>query len=299
MESIILPYVNPDLDGVACSIALADFDPMWTPRMLGRIDEETQVVLDTLDISEPKSITDWKAVQRIWLVDTHHPKQLPADLPDHLVVRITDHHPGGEPERYPNAEIQNDSVGAAATLVTERFETARVGMIATTAVLLQAAIVSNTLDFRAPATSSRDRVAFERLKSVTPAPEDLFSRMRDARRAILRFDTARIVQADKKSFETSYGTVVVSQIESPGALELLTRPDLITALDEMTAAAGAASAIFNIVDTEAFASALITTDPNVAQALSLALRESVDDKGVIRISRVLQRKTDIVPVIVR
>jgi manganese-dependent inorganic pyrophosphatase len=297
MESIILPYINPDLDGVACSIALSDFDPMWAPRILGRIDEETQVVLDALHITAPKSITDWNAVQRIWLVDTHHPKQLPADFPDRLVVRITDHHSGGEPARYPNAEIQNDSVGAAATLVTERFESAGVRMTATNAVLLQAAIVSNTLNFQAPATSSRDTVAFEKLKSVMPAPDELFSRMREARRAILQLDTAGIVQADKKSFDTSYGTVVISQIESPGALDLLARSDLISSLKEMTTTAGAASAILNIVDTEAGASALIITDPNITRLLSLALRESVNDNGVIRVNRVLQRKTDIVPFI--
>src|ERR1700732_4958958 len=114
MPSIIISYVNPDLDGVACAVALETLEhPIWNARIAGRPDQETLFVLSTLGLPVPPALTTWDAVDAIWLVDTHHPKQLPEDLPAKLVTRITDHHPGGSPEKYTSAEVTNEKVGAA------------------------------------------------------------------------------------------------------------------------------------------------------------------------------------------
>src|ERR1043166_688802 len=110
MTAIILSYINPDLDGVACSMALEALEcPVWTARILGTADRETQFVLDALDLALPPSLKSWSGIEAIWLVDTHHPKQLPDDLPVGKVRRITDHHPGGSPQIYTHAEIQNEA----------------------------------------------------------------------------------------------------------------------------------------------------------------------------------------------
>jgi manganese-dependent inorganic pyrophosphatase len=247
----------------------------------------------------PPAVGPWNAVDDIWLVDTHHPNQLPPDLPEARVTRITDHHPGGSANRYPNAQIQNEAVGAAATLITERFEEYNVSIPADLARLLQAAIVSNTLDFRAPATSSRDRAAYERLRSIKAADRVLFEHMQQARRASLAGETRLILRKDTKTFDTAYGAVIVSQLEAPGALELLERSDLAESLEEIAAETNCASAIVNLVDTGICESAVVATDLNIALMLSVGLHQPPNNDGVIRANRLLQRKTDIVPYIVK
>ena len=183
MDDIVVSYVNPDLDGIACATALSALEShSWAPRLLGNLDSESVVVLDHLQLPTPGAVRDWVEVRSIWLVDTHHVRQLPAELPRERVIRITDHHPGGDREAFPNAVIQNESVGAAATLVAEKYFESGVVIPAAISALLQAAIISNTLGFGAAATSDRDRRAFDRLSSTDPLPPTLTARMQAARR---------------------------------------------------------------------------------------------------------------------
>ena len=299
MRAVVCSYINPDLDGVACSIALEALDrPEWTACVLGTVDAETSLVLQELGFAVPPPVESWSAVERIWLVDTHHPNQLPSDLPEARVARITDHHPGGDPARYTNAEIQNEPVGAAATLVAERFRALNMTIPPDLALLLQCAIVSNTLNFAASATSARDRTTFEDLKSIKPAEPTLFSKMQRARRAALTGDTGTVLRRDTKTFHTAHGPVVVGQIEAPGALDFLARADLAASLAEMAKATNSASAVINLVDTEAGNSAVLASDGRIAQLISAGLQTPPDAAGVIRMNRLLQRKTDIVPYII-
>jgi manganese-dependent inorganic pyrophosphatase len=296
MRAVVCSYINPDLDGVACSIAVEILErPKWSACVLGALDAETSLVLHDLGFTFPPSVNGWDAVDEIWLVDTHHASQLPPDLPESRVTRITDHHPGGNPSRYANADIQNEHVGAAATLVAERFLESKVTIPVDVAMLLQAAIVSNSLNFRAPATSPRDRNAYANLRNIRPLPDTVFDRMQEARRATLRGETRSILRADTKRFETDYGSVIVSQLEAAGALELLGRMDLKASLEELAEAADCASAILNIVDTALGHSAVLATDSRITNRVSEGLHQSQDGDGVIRIERLLQRKTDIVP----
>src|SRR4051794_16965340 len=98
MTSLVLPYTNPDLDGVACALSLEVLaGGPWRAAVSGELDEESAAVLDLLGLAAPPAPPPWKDVEAIWLVDTHHPSQLPLDLPEQLVVAIVDHHSGGDP----------------------------------------------------------------------------------------------------------------------------------------------------------------------------------------------------------
>ena len=296
MLAVVCSYINPDLDGVACSIALGILGhPKWSARILGKIDAETSIVLRDLGFTCPPPVVEWDTVDEIWLVDTHHPSQLPQDLPDSRVIQITDHHPGGNPSRYANADVQNEEVGAAATLVAERFQKLGAAIPVSVAILLQAAIVSNSLNFQAPATSHRDRNAYAILQTIKPLPETLFDHMQEARKAALLGETRAILRADTKRFETDYGWVIVSQLEAAGALELLARTDLMASLGELAEAANCDAAILNLVDTALGSSAVLATDARIANRISDGLYQPRAGDGIIRIARLLQRKTDIVP----
>lgn len=296
MPDIIVSYRNPDLDGVACAIAIAMLEPGdWQPRLLGEVDAETAVVLSELGLAVPRPVKDWAEVGEIWLVDTHHVPQLPDDLPRERVTRVTDHHTGGNPEAFLNAIVQNEAVGAAATLVAERCAARGGDLPWPLGTLLQAAIVSNTLDFVAGATSNRDREAFALLAALEPLSPGLRLRMQEARRSILTLSSVAVVDKDCKLFETPRGKLLVSQVEAPGALELLQRGELGTTLLAASAARQARFALLNLVDTQACASALLSTSPELLAMLAGQIGGCIDAGGVLRVSRLLQRKTDIIP----
>jgi manganese-dependent inorganic pyrophosphatase len=296
LNAIVMPYIDPDLDGVACAIAVAALEgDSWSARALGAIDDETREVLQALSLSQPTVPPEWSTVQRVWLVDTHHPTQLPADLPFDRVVRITDHHPAGSPERFPAAQIQNETVGAAASLVAERYFGAGKDIPPTIACLLQAAILSNTLNFRAPASSSRDKDMFAALARISPLADAIVQAMSAARRFRLALDTARILEIDVKIFATAEGPIAVAQFESSGALELLERANLVPCLQVLAKSHAASAAILNLVDLEKCHSAVVCTDLAILDMLSRRLRGERGGEGLIRIDRLIQRKTDIAP----
>lgn len=296
MSSIVVSYRNPDLDGVACAIAISSLEPVrWEARVIGAVDAETKAVLDELGLPVPRAVEDWTEIGDICLVDTHHLRQLPDELPRERVTRVIDHHSGGNPEAFRNAVIQNEPVGAAATLVAERRAAQGGDLPWPLGLLLQAAIVSNTLDFGAVATSSRDRQAFERLAAIEPLSHGLRQRMQEARRTILGLSSAAVVEKDCKLFDTPGGLLLVSQVEAPGALGLLDRVDLSRALLAAAAARHARAALLNLVDTQASASALIASSPELLATLNNSVGGCIDSAGVLRAPRLLQRKTDIIP----
>lgn len=296
MTAVVVPYRNPDLDGVASAMAVEILSGHeYKARIIGVLDDETVEVLGALRLAAPERIEGWKEVKEIWLVDTHHPSQLPSELPADRVVRITDHHPGGSPSSYPRAEIQNEAVGAAATLIAERLLGGSTSLPAAIALLLQAAIVSNTLDFRAPATSSRDIDVCDQLRKIAPLPDALKSRMEEARRTVLKLETDALLRRDTKIFGAAPHLVVVAQIEAPGAIELVRRSDLREGLAGLLLKFNAASAVAVFVDTEQVESAVIATDRSLMQRLGKRLDALPSAEGLIRVSRILQRKTDIVP----
>ena len=300
MTAIVTSYVDPDLDGVACCLAIQALEPPgWTARILGATDSETKLVLKTLSLALPPPITGWTDLSAIWLVDTHHPKQLPDDFPAEIVRRITDHHSGGSPECFPNADIQNEAVGAAATLLAERFGQPGARIPPDIAVLLQAAIVSNTLQFRAPATSQRDHRAYDLLAGISPIDPQLLAAMGEARRERLKFATKALLESDAKLFDTSRGMAAIAQIEAPGALDILLRDDLRSSLGRLAVSKKAIWALLNIADMETGESAVLGTDQDILRALASSLGEAVGEDGVIRCRRLLQRKTDIVPYIAK
>jgi manganese-dependent inorganic pyrophosphatase len=296
VTAIVISYSNPDLDGVACAIGLAhQHKPVWSPHVLGDIDSETRTVLRRLGLTVPPAPPAWTDIDRIWLVDTHHPNQLPTDFPYNRVVRITDHHPGGAPEHFPNAEIENESVGAAATLVAEQMVATVDTIPVAIARLLQAAILSNTLDFNAPSTSVRDQAMFAHLRKIAPLPSDVIEAMAEARRSRLNMSSLAILESDVKSFDTPLGRITIAQVECGGALGLLDRRDLLPSLVQLRASHEAVAAILNLVDLDRNESALLGTDVALIAHISAQLGVESDANGKVRIDRLLQRKSDIVP----
>jgi nanoRNase/pAp phosphatase (c-di-AMP/oligoRNAs hydrolase) len=59
------------------------------------------------------------------------------------VAEIIDHHPGGNPEAFEKASIINEQVGAAATIVVERFQKMDFGIQSSHVGLLYAGIMAH------------------------------------------------------------------------------------------------------------------------------------------------------------
>ena len=295
--NIVTSYINPDTDGIACSIAMAKMlsrtGEQWFPVTFGLIGDETKFVLQNLGISKPKTLSSFVDVDQITLVDTHHKSQLPQDFPFEKVKTIIDHHPNGDDELFPSATITNEKTGAAASIVAKSlFEQQLIDTLMLR--LLGFAILSNTLNFSAPSTTDFDRHIYAKIESITPISEDLINKMFEQRSAILKEDIYTALCADFKVFDTKSGKVGIAQIEAYNLEKLIDAPKTIPTLARIAYEKGLELCFFNGVDIKTKRSAVLAANCESANLLCKIFK--LDNYEIPqRFDRILLRKTDFVP----
>lgn len=92
------------------------------------------------------------------------------------IIEIIDHHVGFEKEweRRLGEKSNIEFIGAVATIIVERYEKENLldKMSKEIAYLLMAAILDNTLNFKAKITTVRDKIAYEKLEKIVGNEED-------------------------------------------------------------------------------------------------------------------------------
>lgn len=181
-KTLVTSYYGPDLDGVACSFAYAEFlKNNNTPAVVGVFETpraEARFVLDRFHVEAPMDAKKLLSKDPdIILVDASDRRGISKAIDPLRVTEIIDHRKIHRAHEFPNAKLQIEPVGAAATLVAERFFTADQAPTKTSAALLYAAIISNTVNFQAGVTTDRDRKAADKLQEIADIPPDLIHDM--------------------------------------------------------------------------------------------------------------------------
>lgn len=293
----VLSYINPDTDGIACSIAMANLLSLegekWIPGAFGAIGEETLFVLKSLGISIPEVKIDLKKAIKIVLVDTHHKAQLPKDFPYDKVVAIFDHHPNGNDDLFPSANITNRKIGAAASIVAELYlkrDIINVPMLR----LLAFAILSNTLNFSAPSSTEFDHNIFEWICRIAPIEPEIVDRMFEQRSLVLKKDLYTALCTDFKIFDTKSGRVGISQLEVYDLEKLIDISGCIDALQRIASENNIGLCLFNGVDIKSRRSVVVAAN-NQTQELVKSLFDLDGCRKFQVFNRILLRKTDFVP----
>ncbi len=164
-----------DIDAYACAVALAE---LWRLKGCPAIAYSAA----TANYSVCASLTEDHSLLRIWpsdidrkearyiIVDVSDPDYIKDAVPLDQVVRVYDHHVGFE--SYWNDRIGEaahiEFIGAAATLIYREWknEGLQGQMKSSTARLLVAAILDNTLNLTSSNTTPEDEVAFRELCQI-------------------------------------------------------------------------------------------------------------------------------------
>lgn len=256
-ERVIVPREGPDLDGLACAVAYAE---LLRARGLaarsfigGSPDPEAIFAIGQLDV--PMTGMAPRPDEPIVLVDASDMRGMPASVAPLRVVEVIDHRMHHNAAAlFPNAILCIEPVGAAATLIAERFSHHGVTPSHRSALLLQAAILSNTQLLRGSVTTERDRAAMLALAVVSPLPEGFVAAQLDARRRAILADLGASIARERKDFDHGDGAYILSQLEFSGARDF-TAACLAPLMDL------GPRAMLNLVDVDAGTSALIVPDP--------------------------------------
>jgi len=217
-KMFITAYEGPDLDGYSCAYAYTELlrrqgvDAVL--GIFGEPDREVGFVLNTFGIHKHVEVLGElvSTHTNIVLCDASTLSGFPESLDPGNVVELIDHRKAHEIESFSNAKVDIQMVGAAATLVAERFFDAGAKPTEASAVLLYSAIISNTINFHNNVTTDRDKKMAEWLKNFFHEPgqyiEKMFSYKSD-----LSGPIGGVIEYAAR-FEVAGGVYGVSQIEA-------------------------------------------------------------------------------------
>ncbi len=173
--------------------------------------------------------------RRVLLVDHAEVGQSVKGVERAEVVEILDHHHVGDIETASPIPATFDPVGSTATLVIERFKSAGLRPEESTAKMLLAAILSDTVILNSPTTTDRDREVVKVLEEFLDLDAEAFGReMFEASSDVSELSGKQIVNRDAKEYGTSSGErVSVSQIETVGPGLLERKDQLVAALEDL------------------------------------------------------------------
>lgn len=167
---IIVTYENPDLDGVSCGYAYEEYlnktGQVAKFVLFGSYQEEVSFLMDKFNIPRIHSIVDVTNNSKIIIVDASDIRGLPKKIIPKKVIEVIDHRSFINKAEFPNAKFEIELVGSAATIIAEKFYKNKTELTHASAILLFYAIISNTINFKAKVTTSRDLIIGEWLKSI-------------------------------------------------------------------------------------------------------------------------------------
>lgn len=183
MEKIIITcYTNPDLDAFACVFAYKEFlvknGQEAESVFFGTPQDEVEYLLRRFSIPTTENNSkQLDSAAKIILVDSSNLETLDKAINPQNVIEVIDHREVTDVHLFPNTKIQIELVGAAASLITEKYIKQQIDISFESAVLLYGAIISNTLNFKSNTTTERDRIAASWLNKKANLPENFTKKM--------------------------------------------------------------------------------------------------------------------------
>jgi len=158
---------------------------------------------------------------RLILVDHNELTQAVVGAEEAEIVAVLDHHRLGNPPTAAPIPFLVDPVGSTSTLVAEQCRAKRKTPPRSIAGMLLSGILSDTLVFRSPTTSDRDREIADWLAVVCRINVELYGHELLSAAPGLGSRTAdNILDSDRKSYNMSGIMVSIGQVEVTGMQEL-------------------------------------------------------------------------------
>ncbi len=173
--------------------------------------------------------------RRVLLVDHAEIGQSVKGVEKAHIVEILDHHHIGDIETNTPIPATFEPVGSTATLIVERFKAASLEPERSTATMLLAAVLSDTVILNSPTTTERDHEVTKYLEEMLDLDAEEFGReMFEASSDVSGLSAEEIVGRDAKEYATSSGEKMsISQVETVGTGLLERKEELLGALEEL------------------------------------------------------------------
>lgn len=263
----------------------------------GTPNTEAAFVLKRWGFETPEQL-DLQAGDKVVIVDTNNPAELPDNIADAHIRQIIDHHMlvGGLQTSVPiNVTIR--PVAATATVMFSIMRSpAQNTMPDAIKGLILSCIISDTLEFRSPTTTPRDIEVANRLaENLNIDIPEYAAEMFAAKSDIAEFSDAELIRMDSKKFEVGETNFRVSVLETTSPATVLARKEnLIASMPAVASEDGVDEVLLFIIDILTESATLLI--PNDA-VKSLAERsfDCTVSGNTVHLPGIMSRKKQIIP----
>ncbi len=214
----VVGHTNPDSDSICGALVAADWlraarGYETVALAQGTPTGETAFILEKAGVAAP-AVCGSVAGQKVWLVDYSDLTQAPQGIEEAEVIGLIDHHRLGDLTTANPLEAWIWPVGCSCTILFNLFKMENIEISRANATLMLGAIVSDTVAFRSPTCTDKDRVAAEELATIAGLDLAAFcDELMIVKTNIEGLSVTSLVDRDLKKYPMGDSFVVVGQIE--------------------------------------------------------------------------------------
>ena len=266
-------------------------------KLLGEPNTEATFVLDYWKVKKPEIIEEVLPNDKIVIVDTNNPSELPQSVINADIIEIIDHHllVGGLKTKSP-LKVTIRPLACTATIMFSLMGKDTEKMPNSIKGLMLSCILSDTLEFRSPTTTKYDKeVALSLAKDLDIDLSILAIKMFEAKSDVSKISDENLIKMDSKQFEISGKELRISVLETTSPNTILKRKkSLINAMPKIIEDEGLDEILLFIVDILNEESTLLIPNENTREIAkkSFNVKSSED---FIKLPGVVSRKKQIIP----
>ena len=266
-------------------------------KLLGDPNTEATFVLDYWKVNKPDIIEEVSPNDKIVIVDTNNPSELPQSVINADIIEIIDHHllAGGLKTKSP-PKVTIRPLACTATVMYDLMGKDTDKMPNSIKGLMLSCILSDTLEFRSPTTTEYDKeVALSLAKDLDIDLSVLATKMFEAKSDVSKISDENLIKMDSKQFKISGKELRISVLETTSPNTVLKRKkSLINAMPKIIKDEGLDEILLFIVDILNQESTLLIPNENIREIAkkSFNVKSSED---FIKLPGVVSRKKQIIP----
>lgn len=216
----VFGHISPDTDTVGSAILWAWYMKTHTaqdavPFILGKLNKETSFVLEKWGFPEPEVLSSLEKGDEVVIVDTNNPQELLPDIAYANILKIIDHHKLAGLETASPVDVTIRLTACTATIIYDLMGEVAHDLPEEIAGLILSCILSDTLEFRSPTTTSHDKDVAEIMAkklglNITKYANEMFAAKSD----VSDYTDVGLIHMDSKKYPVGNKNIRVSSIET-------------------------------------------------------------------------------------
>ena len=187
--------------------------------------------------------------KRVVLVDHNEVSQSVPGLSQAEIMEIIDHHRLADIQTTNPIYVRNEVVGSTSTIIAGMYQEKGLMPSGKLAGLLAAAILSDTVMFKSPTSTDRDRRMAERMARIAGVQLDELGQFIFSENTNMSKPAEELILTDFKEFHIAEHTLAVSQVTCVDSEKLLTRRDeFLAVMDRLRIERGYSMLILMLTD---------------------------------------------------